>query len=95
MPVSKPLLSRALLFAALLTATSSAFAAKGYQVTGPVSELTDSKIVVMKGKEKFEIARNPETKVTGGELKVGDKVTVYYDMTATDVDVKADKKMKK
>ncbi len=65
-------------------------AEKGYQVTGPIVEVTDAKIVVMKGTEKWEIARNAETKVVG-ELKVGEKVTVYYTMTATDIEAKAPK----
>lgn len=58
-----------------------------YQVTGPVTEVTDTKIVVMKGEEKFEIERDKDTKVTG-ELKVGDKVTIKYRMYATTVTVK-------
>lgn len=63
---------------------------KTYQVTGPVLELTDTKIVVEKGKEKWEIARAADTKVTG-ELKVGEKVTIEYTMTATAIEVKAGK----
>ena len=62
-----------------------------YQVTGPVTEVTDTKIVVMKGTEKFEVARVADTKVTG-DLKVGAKVTIKYVMTAATVDVKADDK---
>ena len=62
-----------------------------YQVTGPVLELTDTKIVVQKGKEKWEIARTPDTKVTGN-LKVGANVTVEYTMTAKAIEAKADKK---
>ena len=58
-----------------------------YQVTGPVLELTDSKIVVQKGKEKWEIARTPDTKVTG-DLKVGAKVTVEYTMAAKSIEAK-------
>src|SRR5690242_15449212 len=65
-----------------------------YQVTGPVLEVTDSKIVVQKGKERWEIARTPDTKVTG-DLKVGAKVTVEYTMTAKSVEAKADKPKKK
>jgi len=65
-------------------------AVKTYQVTGPVLEVTDTKIVVEKGKEKWEIARTADTKVTG-ELKVGAKVTIEYAMTATTVTVKAEK----
>jgi hypothetical protein len=58
-----------------------------YQVTGPVLELTDSKIVVQKDNEKWELARTPDTKVTG-DLKVGGKVTITYTMTAKSVTVK-------
>ena len=59
-------------------------------MTGPVLEVSDSKIVVQKGNEKWEIARTPDTKITG-DLKVGSKVTIEYSMTAKSVDVKADK----
>jgi hypothetical protein len=59
-------------------------------VTGPVLELTDSKIVVKKGKDRWEVSRDASTKVDG-DLTVGSKVTIYYTMTATDVEVKAKK----
>ena len=62
-----------------------------YQVTGPVLEVTATKIVVQKGKEKGEIARTPETKVTG-DLKVDANVTIEYSMTAKTIEAKADKK---
>jgi hypothetical protein len=73
----------------LLAAAALAFAGStwAYQVTGPVLEVTDSKIVVQKGKEKWEIARTPDTKVTG-DLKVGSKVTIEYTMSAKTVEVK-------
>jgi hypothetical protein len=75
----------------VLVATSvMAGSGKTYQVTGPVLQLTDTKIIVEKGKEQWEIARTADTKVTG-DLKVGSKVTIEYTMTATDVMVKADK----
>lgn len=61
-----------------------------YQVTGPVTAVDDSMITVTKGKEKFEIARDSGTKVTG-DLKVGDKVTITYTMTAKEVELKAAK----
>jgi hypothetical protein len=64
---------------------------KSYQVTGPVLEVKDDVIVVEKGKEKWEIARDKTTKVTG-DLKVGAKVTIQYQMKATEIEVKADKK---
>lgn len=72
------------LCAALLLAAAPAYA---YQVTGPVLEVTDSKIVVEKDKEKWEIARDKDTKVSG-ELKKGSRVTIQYKMTATAIDVK-------
>lgn len=70
--------------AALMLSSPAAFA---YQVTGPVLEVTDSKIVVEKDKEKWEIARDKDTKVSG-DLKKGSRVTIQYRMTATSVDVK-------
>jgi hypothetical protein len=82
------LLLKGLLCAALIS--SQLFAApapKTYQVTGPVLEVTDTKIVVQKDNEKWEIARTPETKVDG-TLKVGAKVTIYYTMSAKSVEVK-------
>ncbi|HYK42091.1 MAG TPA: hypothetical protein VE007_06845 [Thermoanaerobaculia bacterium] len=67
-----------------------AFAAKpdAYQVTGNVVEVSGDKIVVMKGKERFEVARDAGTKMSG-DVKVGDKVTIHYRMTATEVESKA------
>jgi hypothetical protein len=77
---------------ASVSLTTAAFAADKYQVTGPVVEVTDTKIVVEKAgtKERHEFVRNAETKVTG-ELKVGAKVTIYYTMTAASVEVKPEK----
>jgi hypothetical protein len=60
---------------------------KTYQVTGPVLELTDTSVTVQKGKEKWQLARNKDTKVTG-DLKVGAKVTIMYTMTATSIEAK-------
>lgn len=83
-----------LLAAASLIMGTAAFAAgKTYQVTGPVLEVNDSMIAVQKGKERWEIARDSSTKVTG-DLKVGAKVTITYTMSATEVEVKADKAAK-
>jgi hypothetical protein len=74
---------------AAFTLSLSAWAAPqaSYQVTGPVLELTDTKIVVQKGDEKWELARTPDTKVTGA-LKVGSKVTINYTMTAKAITLK-------
>jgi hypothetical protein len=60
---------------------------KSYQVTGPVLEVRDDAIVVEKGKEKWEIAKDKDTKVSG-EVKVGAKVTVYYSMKAVEIEAK-------
>jgi hypothetical protein len=62
-------------------------APKTYQVTGPILELKDDMIVVQKGKDRWEIARGADTKVTG-ELKVGAKVTIEYRMNAATIEVK-------
>ena len=80
--------------AALLAASSlNAADAKTYQVTGPVLEVTPTAITVQKGNDKWEIARDSKTKITG-DLKVGAKVTIYYTMIATEVEVKAAKEGK-
>ncbi len=68
-----------------LSATAWAKAPDTYQVTGQVVAVDSDVITVLKGKEKFEIARDPADKT---EVKVGDKVTVKYRMTATAIDVK-------
>ncbi len=79
---------------ALLLSASFAFAGtKAYQVTGPVLEVKDDSITVQKGDEKWEIARDKETKITG-DLKKGAKVTIHYTMKATGVEVKGDEKKK-
>jgi len=77
---------------ALASATgASAAPSKTYQVTGPVIDLNAKTLTVQKGKEKFEIARVTETDLPS-DLKVGDKVTVQYFMTATTVEKKPAKK---
>jgi opacity protein-like surface antigen len=78
-----------LLAVVLVFAASVAYAAsvKSYQVTGPVLELKDDVIVVQKGTDKWEIARDKATKVTG-DLKVGSKVTIQYQMSAQEIEVK-------
>jgi len=73
--------------ASCLLFVSGAFAAvRTYQVTGPVLEVTDDHIVVQKGQDKWDLARDASTKITG-ELKVGAKVTIEYRMSATSVAV--------
>ncbi|MDP9254279.1 MAG: hypothetical protein M3O66_05005 [Verrucomicrobiota bacterium] len=84
------------LLAAMSLALSSvalAGSTKDYQVTGPILEVNDSMIAVQKGKDRWEIARDSNTKASG-EMKVGDKVIVHYTMTATDIEVKVGKAAK-
>ena len=84
--MTKPMLS---ILAAVLLPAAMAIAAgpKDYQVTGPVLDVTNDVITVEKDKEKWEIARNKDTKITG-DLKKGSKVTIKYTMTASSVEVK-------
>lgn len=77
----------------LISATPAVAAAKTYQVTGPVLELTDTLITIQKGSEKWQIDRDAATKVEG-ELKVGAKVTVEYTMKAATIAAKTDKSKK-
>jgi len=81
-----------LLAAASLALSGAAFAAetKDYQVTGPVLEKTDVMIAVQKGKDRWEIQLPANTK-GAAEVKVGDKVTIHYTMSATDVEIKPGK----
>lgn len=71
-----------------LAAGSALAASKAYQVTGPVVDVSENAIVIEKGKEKWEIARDASTKIDG-DLKKGARATVHYRMTATEVEVKS------
>jgi len=81
-----------MIIAMVLFASALSFA-KDYQVTGSVTEVTDSKIIVDKKGEKFEIAKSATTK-TAADVKVGQKVTVYYSMSATEIEAKPEAKAK-
>jgi hypothetical protein len=84
----KKILALALLLVLAAFSAGYAFAAtKTYQVTGPVLEVRPDAVVVQKGADKWELARDASTKVTG-DLKVGAKVTIMYRMTATEIEVK-------
>ena len=85
----KKVLALAVLLVLASFGAGYAFAAsKTYQVTGPVVEIRPDAVVVKKGAENWEIARDGSTKVTGSDPKVGDKVTVTYRMTATSIEMK-------
>jgi hypothetical protein len=79
-------LSLAVVGLCLATANVRAADSKAYQVTGPVVEVTSTYIVVKKGEQNWQIALDKSTK--GPTVKVGDKVTVYYTMTATEIEAK-------
>ena len=89
--MKKLLLTLTLVAAASFAATNLVAAeAKDYQVTGTVLEVNPTYIVVLKkGEEKFQIATDAAMK--GDKAKVGDKVTVHYSMSASSIEVKADK----
>ena len=91
--MKKVLLAAALGVSALLSGSALAATAKTYQVTGPVLEVNSDMIAVQKGKDRWEIARDSSTKM--GDVKVGDKVTIEYRMTATSVESKAATKSSK
>jgi GTP-sensing pleiotropic transcriptional regulator CodY len=78
-----------------ILAVAAAGQALAYQVTGEVKDVSDTSITVVqeKGKnkgEKFEMARDASTKVSG-DLKKGAKVTVEYTLTAKSIEAKAEK----
>jgi cytochrome c1 len=81
------------LFVVLLFASFAFAGTTTYQVTGPVLAVTNDSITVQKGREKWEIARDKDTKVQG-DLKVGSKVTIHYTMKAKSVEVKEEGKKK-
>ena len=74
---------------AVILFSSLVFAAgpKTYQVKGPVLEIKGDMIIVQKGNDKWELAKDAATKVTG-DLKVGSKVTIEYTMKAATIEVK-------
>ncbi len=71
----------------ILTAFASGGDVKSYQVTGPVLEITPTTITVQKGEDKWQLAHDKSTKING-DLKVGTKVTIYYTMSASKIEVK-------
>jgi hypothetical protein len=83
---------RALLSLLVLALITVAFAAggyaagKSYQFTGVVKAVDASSMTVEKSaKETWQFDLSKDTK---GTAKVGDKVTVYYTMSATQIEAK-------
>ena len=78
-----------LLIVLLMLSATATWAAgpKTYQVTGPILEIKGDVLVIEKGNEKWDVARDAATKVSG-ELKVGARVTAEYRMTANSIEVK-------
>ena len=75
----------ALLLAVTFIAGSYA-ATKSYQFTGTVKAVDGSTLTVEKtAKETWTFDTSKDTK---GGAKVGDKVTVYYKMMATEIEMK-------
>jgi hypothetical protein len=74
--------------AVLWLAGAALAAAKKYQVTGKVLEVSDKLIVVQKDDDKWELERTATTKIEG-DLKVGARVTISYHMVADSGEVKA------
>ena len=81
------------LLAALFLSMASFAMAKDYQVTGPVVDVRDDAIIVKKGSDNWEIARDKDTKTTG-DVKKGDRVLIKYKMTATSIEGKESAKAK-
>jgi hypothetical protein len=79
-----------LLVLAVFLGTSALALAKDYQVTGPVVDVKDDAIIVKKGSENWEIARDKDTKAMG-DIKKGDRVTIKYKMIATSIESKETK----
>ncbi len=71
----------------LISMTVFAVGPKTYQVTGPVLDVKGDIVTVQKGTDRWEIAIDKSTKITG-DLKVGSKVTIEYQMKATGIAVK-------
>lgn len=76
-----------LLIASAFLAAATMALAKDYQVTGPVVDVKDDAIIVKKGNDNWEIARDKDTKAKG-EFKKGDRVTIKYKMIATSIEGK-------
>jgi ribosomal protein S1 len=88
MRLAPRLLAAAIVASLLVGSIAQAASAKKYQVTGTVTELTDTLVVVTKADgERWELSRDKSI-ATDGELKVGQKVTIQYVMVVASVESK-------
>ena len=75
------------LLMALAFAAGGYAASKSYQFTGTVKAVDATSLTVEKSaKETWQFDLTKDVK--GGAPKVGDKVTVYYKMVATEIEAK-------
>jgi hypothetical protein len=80
-------LALTLILVALAFIAGGYAAAKSYQFTGTVKAVDATSMTVEKSaKETWQFELNKDVK--GGTPKVGDKVTVYYKMVATEIEGK-------
>jgi hypothetical protein len=75
----------------LLASLSAGAATRAILITGPVTDVREDVIVIQKGKQQWEIARGPATKVRG-ELRKGALVTIEVYLSAGTIDVREEKK---
>jgi RNase P/RNase MRP subunit p29 len=80
-----------LILIGLLVSISAGAATRAVAITGQVTDVREDMIVIQKGKQQWEIARGPSTKVRG-ELRKGALVTIEVYMSAGTIDVREEKK---
>jgi hypothetical protein len=64
------------------------FAGEAYEVSGDVVEVTGDTFVLQQDGQKWAISVTPETKLKGGQVEVGKKATVQYELVAKGVQLK-------
>lgn len=85
-------MSRAVLvLIGLLVSIAAGAGTRAILITGPVTDVREDMIVIQKGKQQWEIARGPSTKVRG-ELRKGALVTIEVYLSAGNIDVREDRK---
>jgi len=75
----------------LLVSFAAQAATRAILITGPITDVREDMIVIQKGKQQWEIARGPSTKVRG-ELRKGALVTIEVYLSAGTIDVREEKK---